>query len=77
VLGLAVSDADLVTGPTDYLLAGVAIEEVAYADFNVAMAMIPSLLAGAMLAAHAEGEARERWLRPVLEGREYVGLGLT
>ena len=77
VLGLAVSDPDLGTGRADYLLAGVAVEEVAYADFNVAMAMIPSLLAAAMLAAHGGREVRERWLEPVLAGREYVGLGLT
>lgn len=61
----------------DYVAAGIAIEEIAYADFNVANAVIPPLLIGTILAQHAVPSLRERWLPSVVAGERFVALGLT
>lgn len=61
----------------DHLAAGFVVEELAYADFNLANAAIPVLLMSSLLARHAQAEVRERWLRPLVDGEVYVGLGLT
>ena len=61
----------------DFLAAGLAVEELAYADFNLANAAIPVMLMSSLIARHATPEVRDRWLRPLVEGQEYVALGLT
>ena len=61
----------------DYVAAGIAVEEIAYADFNVANAVIPPLLIATILAEHAAPAVRERWLPPVVSGKQFVALGLT
>lgn len=64
--------------PTDdYVVAGLAVEELAYADFNLANAVIPTLLMSSLIANHAASEVRERWLGPLVTGEAYVAFGLT
>jgi cyclohexanecarboxyl-CoA dehydrogenase len=61
----------------DYVAAGLVVEELAYADFNLANAAIPVMLMSSLIARHGSPETRERWLRPLVEGDCYVALGLT
>jgi cyclohexanecarboxyl-CoA dehydrogenase len=61
----------------DYVAAGLAVEELAYADFNVANAVIPVLLMSSLLAQHARPEVRQRWLEPLVAGETYIAFGLT
>jgi cyclohexanecarboxyl-CoA dehydrogenase len=61
----------------DFVAAGLIIEELAYADFNMANAAIPVMLMSSLIARHASAEARARWLQPIVDGHVYVGLGLT
>ncbi len=53
------------------------MEELAYADFNLANAAIPVMLMTALIARHGSDKVREAWLRPLTEGDAYVCLGLT
>ena len=62
---------------TDFVAAGLVIEELAYADFNLANAAIPAMLIAALIADHASVAVRERWLAPIVRGELYVGLCLT
>lgn len=61
----------------DYVVAGLAIEELAYADFNVANAAIPVLLMSSLIAAHGSARVRAEWLAPLVAGEVYVAFGLT
>jgi len=61
----------------DFVAAGLVIEELAYADFNLANAAIPVLLMSALIATHGGPVVRERWLDPLVAGEVYVGLALT
>jgi cyclohexanecarboxyl-CoA dehydrogenase len=61
----------------DFVAVGLAIEELARADFNLANAAIPVLLMTSLIAAHATAAMRERWLGPLVTGRTYVSFGLT
>lgn len=61
----------------DYVAAGLAVEELAYADFNMANAAIPVLLTSALIARHASPSVRKAWLEPLVAGETYVALGLT
>lgn len=61
----------------DYVAAGLAIEELAYADFNVANAVIPVMLMSSLIAAHASPAIRDRWLPPLISGETYIAFGLT
>ena len=61
----------------DYVAVGLAVEELAYADFNLANAAIPVLLMTSLLAAHADEATRERWLPRLMAGETYVAFGLT
>jgi cyclohexanecarboxyl-CoA dehydrogenase len=77
VLGL-LAGADHNPLPTeDFVAAGLVVEELAYADFNLANAVIPVLLMSSLIARHAGPDLRERWLEPLVDGRTYVALGLT
>ena len=49
----------------DFVAAGLAVEELAYADFNLANAAIPVLLMTALVARHGRDQVREAWLRPL------------
>ena len=61
----------------DHVAVGLAVEELAYADFNIANAAIPVLLMTSLLAAHADEATRERWLPRLTAGETYVAFGLT
>jgi cyclohexanecarboxyl-CoA dehydrogenase len=61
----------------DFVAAGLVVEELAYADFNLANAAIPVMLMSSLIARHATPEVRERWLEPLVTGEAYVALGLT
>jgi cyclohexanecarboxyl-CoA dehydrogenase len=77
VLGLLAGPAHSPLETDDFVAAGLAVEELAFADFNVANAVIPVLLMSSLLASHAQPAVRERWLQPLVEGREYAAFGLT
>lgn len=61
----------------DYVAAGLVVEELAYADFNLANAAIPVLLMSSLIARHARDELRQTWLPRLVGGDTYVALGLT
>ncbi|GLZ15777.1 acyl-CoA dehydrogenase [Actinomadura sp. NBRC 104425] len=61
----------------DFVAAGLAVEELAYADFNVANAVIPVMLMSALINAYGSGRVRRQWLAPLVAGRTYVSFGLT
>jgi cyclohexanecarboxyl-CoA dehydrogenase len=61
----------------DHVAAGLVVEELAYADFNIANAAIPVMLMSSLIARHAGPEVRDRWLQPLVDGEIYVALGLT
>ena len=61
----------------DFVAVGLAIEELAYADFNLANAAIPVMLMSSLIAQHGSAEVRDRWLARQVAGEVYVGLGLT
>ena len=61
----------------DYVAAGLVVEELAYADFNLANAAIPVLLMSSLIARHGQDELRRDWLPGLVGGDTYVALGLT
>lgn len=61
----------------DYVSVGLVVEELAYADFNLANAAIPVLLMSALIARHGRDEIRRDWLPRLVGGDTYVALGLT
>lgn len=61
----------------EYVGAGIACEELAYADFNIANLLIPPLIISYILNEFASPELCRRWLPEVVEGRTYIALGLT
>jgi cyclohexanecarboxyl-CoA dehydrogenase len=61
----------------DFVTAGIVVEELAYADFNMANAAIPALLMSSLIARHAQETVRQEWLSRLVEGEAYVALGLT
>ena len=50
----------------DYVAAGLVVEELAYADFNIANAAIPVMLMASLLAAHGDEQVRKVWLDPLV-----------
>ncbi len=61
----------------DHLAAGLAVEELAYADFNLANAVIPVLLTSSLIARFGTAQMRERWLARLVGGEAYIAFGLT
>lgn len=61
----------------DFVAVGLAIEELAYADFNLANAAIPVLLMTSLLAAHGTNAQQDRWLPRLVAGETYMGFCLT
>jgi len=62
---------------SDFVACGLVMEEIAYADFNVANCILPTLIITSILGAHGSSEQRERWLPPLVAGEALVALGLT
>lgn len=77
VLGLLAGPEHNPLDHEDFVAAGLAVEELAYADFNVANAAIPVLLMSALINAHGSERVRREWLAPLVAGETYVAFGLT
>ncbi len=61
----------------DYVAAGLIVEELAMADFNVANAVIPVLLMSSLLHNHASAELAGEWIPRLVSGEIYIAFGLT
>jgi cyclohexanecarboxyl-CoA dehydrogenase len=61
----------------DHLACGIAMEELAYADFNVANCVLPTLIITAILREHGSAEQQETWMPRLVSGDVTVALGLT
>lgn len=77
VLGLLAGPDHNPLDEEDFVAVGLAVEELAYADFNIANAAIPVLLMSALINAHGSARVRARWLGPLVAGETYVSFGLT
>jgi cyclohexanecarboxyl-CoA dehydrogenase len=77
VLGLLAGPEHNPLERADYVVAGLAVEELAYGDFTVANMAIPVLLMSSLIDAHGSPEIRERWLRRLVSGETYLAFGLT
>lgn len=77
VLGLLAGEEHNPFEEEDFVAAGIAVEELAYADFNVANAVIPVMLMSALIAEHGSSRVREELLDRLVSGRTYVSFGLT
>ena len=76
VLGIGLPEKYGGTGPEDPMLLGLATETLAYGDVNMASAPIQVGLIGSQLA-RATDEVQQRYLPPLIEGRETVAIALT
>jgi cyclohexanecarboxyl-CoA dehydrogenase len=76
VLGIGLPEKYGGTGEEDPVLLGPATETLAYGDVNMASAPIQVGLIGSQLA-HAGDEVQQRYLPPLIEGRETVAIALT
>lgn len=63
--------------PADFVALGLAVEELACADFNVANCAIPVAITTSILAQHAARAIQEEWLPALVAGERFVALGLT
>lgn len=61
----------------DSVTAGIAIEEVARADFNVSYVQLIGSLMGTLIAQHAAEDIAHRVIADICAGRTIVALGLT
>lgn len=57
--------------------AGLIVEEIARADFNVSYIQLLGSLMGGMVAKHASPEITKEWMARVTAGEAVIGLGLT
>ena len=76
VLGIGLPEKYGGTGAEEPVLLGLATETLAYGDVNMASAPIQVGLIGSQLA-HASDEVQQRYLPPLIEGRETVAIALT
>lgn len=77
VLSLLAGPAHNPLDSEDYVAIGLAVEELAYADFNIANATIPVLLMSSLIARHGDEAMQRRWLPPLTRGETFVAFGLT
>jgi cyclohexanecarboxyl-CoA dehydrogenase len=61
----------------DCLTSGLLLEQVAYADFNVAYVNLLASLCGQIVANYAQPEVVREWLPEVVAGRALIALALT
>ncbi|MFF3572640.1 acyl-CoA dehydrogenase family protein [Nocardia jiangxiensis] len=61
----------------DFIAAGLAVEELAYADFNVANIAIPVMLMSTLIRQHADPAVLAEWLPRLVSGDTFVGFALT
>jgi cyclohexanecarboxyl-CoA dehydrogenase len=66
-------------GPEEpaYVAAGIAVEELAYADFNIANVLIPPMIITYILGQFGSRELQQAWLPRLTAGDSFVALGLT
>ena len=57
--------------------AGLVVEEIARADFNVSYIQLLGSLMGGMVARHASADIAKEWVPRVVSGAAVIGLGLT
>jgi cyclohexanecarboxyl-CoA dehydrogenase len=62
---------------TDFLTMGIAVEEIARADFGAATPLQGAGLAGGIVGGNGTEEVKRRWLPPVARGETIVALALT
>jgi cyclohexanecarboxyl-CoA dehydrogenase len=77
VLGLLAGPGHNPLDHEDHVAAGLAVEELAYADFNLANAVIPVLLTSSLIARHGSAQLKEHWLARLVAGQTYLAFGLT
>jgi cyclohexanecarboxyl-CoA dehydrogenase len=77
VLGLLAGPGHNPLDREDHVAAGLAVEELAYADFNLANAVIPVLLTSSLIARHGTAQLKEHWLARLVAGQTYLAFGLT
>ncbi|WP_460767474.1 acyl-CoA dehydrogenase family protein [Nocardiopsis nanhaiensis] len=77
VFGLLAGEEHNALPTEDFVAVGLVIEELAYADFNMANAAIPVMLMGSLLARHGSPRVKEEYLSRLVDGSIYVALGLT
>jgi cyclohexanecarboxyl-CoA dehydrogenase len=61
----------------DYLMPGIAMEEIAYADFNISNCMLPPLIITSILREFGSPAMQEEWMPGLVSGTRMVALGLT
>ena len=76
VLGIGLPEKFGGTGQTDPIMLGLATETLAYGDVNLASAPVQTGLIASQLA-HTSDTVQERYLPPLIEGRETVAIALT
>jgi cyclohexanecarboxyl-CoA dehydrogenase len=66
-------------GPDEpaYVASGIAVEELAYADFNIANLLIPPMIITYILGQFGSQEMQATWLPALTAGETFVALGLT
>ncbi len=66
-------------GPDEpaYVAAGIAVEELAYADFNIANLVIPPMIISYILGQFGSSELQKEWLPGLIAGDAFIALGLT
>ncbi len=64
-------------GHEDHVAVGLVVEELAYADFNIANAAIAVMLMSSLIEHHGTEQVRRDWLDPLVAGEAYMALGLT
>lgn len=76
LLGMQISE-EYGGNPTDSLTVGLAIEELARHDFNVADSILIAALTGSIIEQHASAEVKAEWLPRIVSGQSVVGIALT
>ena len=61
----------------DYESVGIAMEELAYADFNIANCVLPPLITTSILRECGTRRCQEEWIPPIVAGERMLALGLT
>lgn len=61
----------------DFEATGIAMEELAYADFNVANCVLPPLITTSILVEYGSSRVQQEWIPPVVAGEKIVALALT
>src|SRR6201992_4080971 len=77
VLGIALPEKFGGSGEEEPLTLGTACEELGAADVNLAAAPVTVGLTGAQLAKGGTPAVQERWLPGLIDGTEFVAIGLT